>query len=270
METRRDIPSWLTEPQDYHPGSDRDGFVSKSLLSVTSMLARFRLDDGKASPLSPTPALKLALGLVSTLLVSLSRNFFFVAVVFATLLVRTCLLPQRALGRVCAGAGAACLFTLVVMAPAALIGQPQAALTLAGKALVSTGIALTVALTTPQAQLTGALRAYHVPSLAILTIDLALRSIVRLGEVASEALTALSLRSVGKNRSKQASLGGVGGIVLLKAGKAARDTHDAMRCRGFDGSYHVAQRTSLRPLDLVWIAALGALVALFVYCQGAL
>lgn len=270
QDSRPPLPAWLTEPEGYEPSGDRDGFASKSLLAVTSMLARFRLDDGRAARISPSPPLKLAMGLSAILLTSLSRNYLFVLIVLGCVLARACLLPQRALTRVAAGAGIAGATTFLVMLPAALLGQPQSALTLAGKALVCTGIALTVALTTPQARLTAALRSFGVPGLAIMTVDLALRSIVRLGETAAEVLTALTLRSVGRNRHKGETLGGVAGIVLVKAAKAAADTHDAMVCRGFDGSYHGGDRPGLRAIDLVWMCGLAALVALFFVCQGAI
>lgn len=261
------MPAWLMREQDYQPQADRDAFVTKSVLSMSSVLARLRMDDGAATPLSPSAPVKLALGLLGILLTSLSRNFLFVLVVLAFVVVRAALLPQAALGRVAGTACTAALLALVVMLPAALMGQQRAALTMAGKALACTGLAMEVALTTPSAQLTGALRAFGVPNLAIMTLDLALRSIARLGEVALEVLTALKLRSVGRNRDKQGSIGGVGGVVLVKAAEAARLTHDAMRCRGFEGTYETGVRWRLRAVDLPWLLLAAALVLVFIYLQ---
>ena len=262
------IPSWLATPQAYEPLPDRDRFVSQSMLAVTSVLARLRMDDGAPGRLSPSAPAKLAYGLAAILMVSLSRNFLFVAAVLAFVVVRAALLPQRQLTRVAAVSGTAALMALVLMLPAALLGQTRSAVTIAAKALVSTGLAMEVALTTPTAQLTSALRAYHVPDLVILTIDLALRSIVRLGEVALEALTALKLRSVGRNDHKGASMGGIGGVVLVKASEASRTTYDAMRCRGFEGNYEV--RGSWRPtaVDRAWGLGLALLAGLFSLTQG--
>lgn len=262
------VPTWLMSTEGYQPQRDQDGFITKSVLSVSSVLARLRLDDGAATPLSPTAPVKLVFGLACILLTSLSHNFVFVLVMLACVLVRACLLPQSALARVVATAGGAALLALVIMLPATLLGQPQAALTMAVKALVSTGVAMEIALSTPSAQLTGALRAFGIPNLVILTFDLALRSIVRLGEVALEVLTALSLRSVGHNQRKGASMGGVGGVVFIKASEAAQQTHDAMRCRGFEGSYDGAGTWHPRAIDALWILVLIALIALFVYLQG--
>lgn len=262
------IPSWLGSSEHYRPGNDRDGFVMRNLLQLSSLLSFFRLDDGKPSRLSPSAPAKLLFALACILLTSLAHNYLFVLIMLAALLVRACFLPRRALARVAGGAVAAALLTLLIMLPACLVGQPQSALLLSTKSFVSCGIALTVALTTPQGQLTGALRAFGMPSLVIMTIDLALHGIVRLGQTATKMLTALRLRSVGRNRNKQASMGGIGGMLLLKTGRAAQETHDAMRCRGFDGTYESGHAPSWKPLDLLWLGLLVGLVALFLNLSG--
>lgn len=268
MAEPRDIPDWLKTPEHYRPGTDRDGFVMRSMLSLTAVLAQLRDVSAQRTRLSPTTAVRLLAYLVCVLLVSLARNYLFVVAVLACLLVRICLLPHKALARVASGALAAAGLALVVSLPAILIGQPRSALTLATKSLTSVGMVLTVATTTPIGELTDALRAVGVPAQVILTFNLALNGIVRLGETALEVLQALRLRSVGVNRHKQASMGGIGGVVLLKAERASQDTYDAMRCRGFDGTYRTeGARLRLKPVDALWIALLVALVALFVFTQ---
>lgn len=264
----REVPSWLTEPQAYDPLPDRDGFIAQSMLSMSSMLARMRLDNGFASPFSPAAPLKLLIGLATVLLVSLSRNYLFVLVVLAAVIMRAAVLPSDALKRVAATACTAAAITLLIMSPAAFMGQPRSTLTLATKALVSTAIVMECALTTPFSHLTGALRSFGIPSLFILTLDLTLRSIVRLGETALETLDALKLRSVGHNRDKTGSIGGIGGVVLVKAANAAQTTHDAMRCRGFDGEYDVRPETTFGWTDVLWIMLFILLFALFLYLQS--
>ena len=116
-----------------------------------------------------------------------------------------------------------------------------------------------------------ALRTLRVPATAVLTLDLALRSIVDLGRVAEEVLCALRLRSVGRDHDKRSSIGGVGGVLLLKAGRSAAETADAMACRGFDGSYDVTperRRPHQRAVDGAWLLGMAVLLALFFYLQG--
>lgn len=268
MAEPRDIPDWLKTSEHYRPGTDRDGFVMRSLLSLTSVLAQLRDVSAQRTRLSPTSAVRLLWCLACVLLVSLARNYLFVAVVLAGLLVRVCLLPHKALVRVATGALAAASLAFVVSLPAVLIGQPRSAVTLATKSLASVGLVLTVTSVTPANELMDALHSVGVPAQVILTFNLALSGIVRLGDTALEVLQALRMRSVGVNHNKQASMGGIGGVVLLKAERASQDTYDAMRCRGFDGTYRTeGAKLRLKPTDALWIALLIALVALFVLTQ---
>ena len=104
--------------------------------------------------------------------------------------------------------------------------------------------------------------------MVVLTFDLALRGIYDLGTVAVEMLAALRLRSVGRNGDKAGSLGGVGGMLFLRANDSAETTYEAMRCRGFDGEYDLPAGHAWRASDIAWIVALGLLVAVFAYLQG--
>lgn len=268
-ETEQDIPSWLLESQEYEPQHDRDGFIRKSMLSITGVLSRFRLDDGVEGRLSPSAPAKLLFGLLYILLTSLSGNYFFVLIMLACLLVRLCFLDGKLLKRIAGVALAAAALTFAIMLPAVFIGQPHSAVLIATKVLVSVGTAMTVALTTPFNRLTGALHTFHVPNLMVLTVDLALKNIVRLGQIALEVLTALKLRSVGRNADKRSSIGGVGGVVFLKTSEAANATYDAMCCRGFEGEYVVPRERQWRTVDLAWLAFSLFLVLAFIYLQGA-
>lgn len=262
------LPSWLLSSESYEPSPDRDHFITRSMLSITATLARLRLDDGQRTRLSPGAPTKLLVGLALILLTSLSTNYAFVLVMVALALGRVALLPAQALKRVASVAFATTGLTALVMLPAVLLGQTQSLLLVATKVLVSVSITLTVALSTPVHELTGALRQLHVSNLVIMTVDLALKSIVTLGSVALEVLRSLRLRSVGRNSDKGTSLGGIGGVVFLKAHRAAQDTADAMRCRGFEGEYRATTSTRPKAMDLVWLLVLMALVALFAYLQG--
>lgn len=262
------LPSWLLSSQGYEPPRDRDGFVTRSEAAIASVLARLRLDDGQATALSPSAPVKLLLGLALIVLTSLSSNFAFTLAMLAATLARMCLLPAPALHRAAGVSLSASALTALVMLPATLLGQPQSALLVGTKVLVSVGIALIVALSTPAHEITASLRSLRVPNLAIMTVDLALKGIVTLGTVASEVLLALRLRSVGRNRDKAGSLGGTGGIVFLKAQRAAQDTADAMRCRGFEGEYPASPPLRPRMADVAWVAGLALCLALFCYLEG--
>ena len=263
-----EIPSWLVAPQGYEPLHDRSTFAGKSMLSIAAVLRQLRLDDGRSSRFSPTAPVKLALALGAIILNSLASNLMVTLILLAFVLMRAVFLPGRQLGRAAAVAGAAALLAFVLALPAALLGQPASAMRLGLKALASTGLAMEVALTTPAGELTGALRAFRIPNIVIMTIDLALRNIVRLGDCALETLTALSMRSVGRDADKRASMGNVGGTLLVRASKAAQDTYDAMRCRGFEGSYDRQSSVRLRTANIAWIAVFVLFLLLFLNLEG--
>ena len=268
MPNTREIPDWLVDPQVYEPLHDRSTFAAKRMLSLAAVLRQMRLDDGRSSSLSPTAPVKLALALGAIILNSLAANLMVTLVLIAFVLVRAALLPRHALARAAAVAGAAAMLAFLIALPAALLGQPASAVRLGLKALVSTGLAMEVALTTPAAELTGALRSFRVPNLVIMAIDLALRNIVRLGDCALETLIALTLRSVGRDTDKRASMGNVGGTLFVRASKAAADTYDAMRCRGFEGEYDGGTRARLRAADAAWICSFIIFLALFLHLEG--
>lgn len=262
------VPEWLLKSEQYEPIGDNDRFIGKSMLSITGVLANFRLDDGRQSRVSPSAPVKLIFGLAVILLTSLSTNYFYVLVVLACLLVRQAFLPGEVLKRTIAVSLVAAGLTFLIMLPAIFIGQSHSAVLIATKVFVSVGTAMTVALTTPYNQMTAALRVFHVPNLFIMTIDLALKSIVRLGRIALQMLEALQLRSVGRNQEKGKAVGGIGGTIFLKTSEAASVTYDAMCCRGFEGDYPLPKERQWRAVDLVWLAALALLIVLFVYLQG--
>ena len=265
----RELPSWLLASEAYEPPADRDSFITRSTLSMMGVLRSFRMDDGRASRFSASAPMKLVFALALILLNSLSTNFAFTLALLACVLVRAALLRPEALKRTAGVAAGAAALAFVIMLPALLFGQSRSAVLIATKTLVSAGLAMEVVCTTPVNELTAGLRAFHVPNVFIMTIDLAMKNIVGLGKVAVEVLNALGLRSVGRNRDKGASIGGIGGIVLLKTKESADDTYAAMTCRGFEGDYSVgAKRRWWRPIDAAWLVALVAIVTLFVYLQG--
>jgi cobalt/nickel transport system permease protein len=266
----KELPSWLLQEQDFEPVADRDGFVTRTFLQLSGMLAQLRMDGAGRSHHAPDVAVELLCVLGCIVLTSLATNFLFVCVMLAIMLVRACMLPSRALGRFAKVTLATATLTLLVMLPSVFLGQPRSAITLTTKALVCTGMVMETALSTPVADLTAALRSLRVPSVVILTLELTLRSIVDLGTVALKVLEALKLRSVGKNDRKAASMGGVGGVVFVKAAHLSQQTYDAMRCRCFTGTYDVAHATGESRLvsDAACLGMLAALLLLFFRLEG--
>jgi cobalt/nickel transport system permease protein len=84
-----------------------------------------------------------------------------------------------------------------------------------------------------------------------------------LGEYAMNLLSALKLRSVGKNKAKQRSLSGIAGTLFLRSGHMARTLHQAMECRGFTGSYIFHRRLRFGIETPILLGMDGLLIAAF-------
>jgi cobalt/nickel transport system permease protein len=121
--------------------------------------------------------------------------------------------------------------------------------------------------TTPFNEITRSLRFFKVPNIVIFTLDITIKYIALLGEICSAMLTALKIRSIGKNKNKRGAFSGILGTVFVKANNACDETSKAMTCRGFSGNYNSKTKLKFSLLDAVYILALIALVALFFYLE---
>ena len=93
--------------------------------------------------------------------------------------------------------------------------------------------------TTQWNHITGALRKLHIPGIFIFTLDITLKYIVLLGNLITDLLTSLQLRSVGKNNKKYSSIGGVMGVTFVRGTEMNQQMYEAMQCRGFTDDYSV-------------------------------
>lgn len=262
-----ELPEWMGATTEYVPARDREGFLTRSLLKLLGLLERFRENGSKQSG-RVHAGVRLAGTLLLILLTALARNSFFVWCVLALLLARLCFLPGKALRSVLKGAVAAAAFSALVLLPAVFWGQPRSLLTVSSKVFVSVGLLGVLSATTPWHRLTAALGRFHVPGLVVFLLDVTLKYIQLLGEVCVNALTALRLRSVGRDRAKERSFSGVLGVTFLRSKEMEDELFDAMRCRGFDGEYRTARREPFTGWDALALVFLAAMTALFLYLEG--
>ena len=250
----------------YVPGKDTDRFIGKSILKLMGVLSRIR-GGGKAVAGSVSAPLLLAGTLYLIILCACARNAMFLYAVLAVVLVRSCFLPGRDLKGIVLTALPVSALTAVLLLPAVFLGSPRTMLTVALKVFLSVMQVGILSHTVPWNRLTAGLRFYHVPDLFILTMDLAIKFIAILGETALEALTALKLRSVGKNRQKGKTLGGIPGTVYLKARALSEETYGAMRCRCFDGTYQRRYRGHWTVRDTGYAVLLALLTGIFIWLE---
>ena len=263
------LPSWMDGSDPYEPQKDREGFLTKSLLKLGSILALAR-DTTRTAESGASAVVKLIYTLLFIVLISVSKNMFFTYLCLAGFLVRCTVLPSGQLLRVFRGAVPAMLLSMLLLLPAVFLGQPRGMLTVSLKVFLSVGLLGLMAVTTPWNKMTEGLRFFRIPDIFIFTLDITIKYIVILGDVCVDMLTALKLRSVGKNQTKAKSLSGVLGVTFLKSQQMAADMNDAMMCRGFEGEYPRKARRLFRKQDLLYVLLMAAVTALFIYLEGAM
>ncbi len=265
----RNIPAWMTEPEAYSAPKDSDGFLTKTSLSVLSVLSKIR-ETSNRGLLWASPSVMLLTVLVLILLMALSKNMIFSYTVLAETLLASLFLCNKALARsIKASLSAMCLSVLLLL-PAALSGAPRTMLTVSIKVFVSVALLNLVSQTLPFNKITESLKAFHVPDLFIFTLDITLKYIVLLGDVCVNMLNALRLRSVGKNKTKGKALSGVLGVTFLKSRELSEEMYGAMACRGFEGEYVKSRERTVTWKDALTVLFLIGTAALFVYTQHAI
>ena len=237
------IPEWLTVTDSYNATSDRDGFMTKSLLSIIGALTSFRAKS-KVFGTSIPAQVKLLICLALIIAVNAFHNMFYVSIILAAVLVTMCFLPSDLLVRTFAGAAGAAFFTALIMLPAVFLGSPSSIIVMPVKVFTSVGLVGLLAATTEWNNLTACLASFHIPSIFIFTLDITLKYIVILGNICVDMLNAVRLRSVGRNKDKKSALSGVMGVTFLKSREMADEMYQAMVCRGFDGEYNNVKRES--------------------------
>lgn len=243
------VPDWMKQKEDYTPCNDRDGFASKTLLKMMSMLARCK-NNNPVILSSVSPFVKIDFTFGTILLLALSRNAFFSWCILAQTLVFLCFLPGKTLKTVIGTSVVSTICSILILLPAVFFGATHTMLTIACKVFISTAMIQLLAISTPWNQLTESLRFFCIPDIFIFTLDITLKYIVILGENCGNMLEALKLRSVGKNRKKSQAFSGILGVTFLKAKEMAGETYEAMQCRGFEGEYRRVKKPAFQKKDI--------------------
>lgn len=275
------LPAWLQEHARYEPLADRDRFLQKNALKLAALLARVKAQRGGLEDasrlsfldrtlLSVDVSLRLG-GIVALVLcTALARNMFFVYLMLGIVLVILACKRADALAETIKPALAAAGFAALVTIPAIFLGQPTSCVRISLKVFVTVSLLSHLSHGVAWNQLVGGLRFYRVPQLVVCVLDMALKYIVLLGEVASHVLDALRLRSVGRNQQKSAAASNVLGTTFLKAHDYGEEMYEAMECRGFTGDYLTPPHRVMTGAGLCYLGGILLIVCLFVYFEAAL
>lgn len=260
------MPEWLLKEEQYEPLPDRDSFLDKSILSLLGILSRIRAQSGiRTGKHAVHAAFKVACTFLLIVLLSLSKNLFFILTVNVALLAAISLLSADKILRILKAGFVAALFTLVILLPSAFWGNRYGIVMIPLKVFAAVSAVNILSRTTEWRDVTGALKSFFLPDIFIFVLDITIRYIFMLGEFSLPLLYALKLRSVGKNNRKYASLSGVAGTMFIKSKEMAEEMNAAMECRGFTGDYRKSSRIRVNWADAGYLLIHMLFLLLFLY-----
>ena len=233
------LPDWMKDESEYIPPEGSSGFAVKTIKSLGSIMSRLKVEDGREGKRSIPAVWKLILLLAYILTVSISQDRTVLMAAGAIAAVLFCIRPGEMIWSVLKPAMIAAILTAVLFIPAVLITPSSLAnsLRVVLKLLMSVSMLMLFNRTTQWNNITGALRKLKVPGIFVFTLDITLRYIVMMGNFMTEILTALTLRSVGKNNKKYNTTGGALGVTFIRGTEMNQEMYEAMRCRGFTDDY---------------------------------
>ena len=233
------LPEWIKEQDMYIPPRDGSRFMVESIKSIGKAMSRIKIQKGHEKGRTLPPLFKLFLMIGGILLVSLAQNRLPVMAYAAVLLLYLSTWPAKDIWNIWKTGLGTALFAFVVLLPA-MIWNPELIgneLFIVVKVFLSIVTVSIFNHTTQWNHVTGALRKIGIPGIFVFTLDITLKYIVLLGNLISDLLTSLQLRSVGKNDQKYGSIGGVMGVTFIRGAEMNRQMYEAMVCRGFTDDY---------------------------------
>lgn len=233
------MPEWMKTEDQYDPPSGGHRFLLKTIRSLGRILSRLRMQTGqeKGKRIPALPKFLILLAMIISISVVQNRLVLLGFAAFFFLLL--CLLPAKTLAGVLKSALVAAAFALIIMLPQ-IIFHPDGRLNqyiVVAKVFVCVGLVNIFNHTTQWNHITKALRTLHIPGVFIFILDITLKYLVLLGSLIEGLLTACSLRSVGKNKKKYQSVGGVMGVTFVRSTEMSQQMYEAMQCRGFTDDY---------------------------------
>lgn len=261
-----DMPEWLLKKENYIPQSDKDAFVTKSILSVLRVISRIKMQDSVSqSKLKINVPLNVFFTFVILLLMSITRSFIFIIIINVYLLLILSTLDADRLVKILKMAFGVTLFTAIIMLPAFFLGNSYSSIMITSKVFAAiTAIGL-LSYTAKWNAITEALKRFYIPDIFILILDITVKYMYMLGEFSLNMLYALKLRSVGKNNNKYSSMAGIAGTMFLQSIEMAEDMYHAMESRGFSGEYRIYNKSKFKWVDYLYIAVNIGLIILFIY-----
>lgn len=216
------------------------------------------------------PAFRLLGCLFTIVLCAISKNAFFTYTIIAMIFARLALMSADSISHILKEVLPVIVFTILVLLPSYFMGSPRTIVTITMKVFESVTLLAMLNETVAWKEITSALHIAHVPSIFILTMDMAIRFLSILGEYSNKLMEAVILRSVGRNSWKNSQLGGIVGTTFLKSNHMADATSEAMLCRGYNGVYQTYEQRHVTKVDFMYLCGMVMMFVYFLYLESVL
>ena len=243
----REIPDWLTKEEKYEAEKSSSAFVDRTILELISSIQRFEKTNVKNQ--SHNALVDLFFVLETILCVSLSTNMLFTYLVLALFLVLLCMMKNEVMVRIVRGGVIATFFCALILLPTLLLGNSKTFIRITLKVLLSSSLIYTYNEYHTSNEIISCLKTLHVPDVFILTLDMTFKYIVMLSKICKEILIALKCRMIGRLPKKDRSMMNVRGMTFIRSMKYSEEMNDAMKCRGFNGTYYNHMKLHLDVID---------------------
>lgn len=265
-EDSREIPEWLGRAENYIPKKDKDAFVDRTILSFLKLISNIKSQDSREAFLfSLNPPLCLVSTVLLIILLSLSRSFVFVIIIGVYLLGILVAMKAETIIKILKVGLVMTAFAFLVTLPALYFGNSYSCIMITSKTFATVTTVGILAGIMRWNDLTSALKKFMFPDIFIFILDITMKYIILLGDLALQMFYALKLRSVGKNKSKYASVSGIAGTIFLKSKEMADEMYQAMECRGFTGEYRIYNKSGFSAADFGYLCINAGIIALFIY-----
>ncbi len=259
----KDIPNWLTKEEKYEAEKSSSAFVDRTILELISSIQRFEKVNIKRY--EQNALIDLILVIETILCVSLSTNMLFTYLLLALFLILLCMMKSEVMVRIVHGGVVAAAFCALILLPTLFLGNSKTFIRITLKVLLSSSLIYTYNAYHTSNEIISCLKALHVPDVFILTLDMTFKYIVMLSKICKEIMIALKCRMIGKLPKKDRSMMNVGGMTFIRSMKYSEDMNDAMKCRGFNGTYYNHMKLQLMKRDYFMIGMM--LVELLVFLK---
>lgn len=262
------LPTWALREENYNAEDDSDYFISRSLLRIMKILRSLRYQSRRKQieKFSAAGAIFFTGILILLCVSSQTTNFLFC--VLAVELIFLCLQDGRTIRVIIQNSFMAATVGAIFVLPSFFFGNTNLLIIMPLKIFLTTTVLGLLTNFFRWHQLTEALKKFRVPAVVIFILDTTLRYIFLLGEISQDLLTALKLRSVGKNHDKKKSASGILGMVFLKSKEMSEEMYLAMICRGFTGEYLSSSKKFFKIGDLIFLTLIGIYAGLFLILEG--